>query len=82
MIGAIGALVAAFIVGLIPGVPELAKQGAWLVAIAGAAGWALWDWRRRARAKAERAEAHRRRMTERGTDIPPRLRDQDPEGRD
>lgn len=83
MLGAIGALAVAFVVGLIPGVPELVKQAAWLVAIAVAAAWAWWDWRRRVRAKEQRAAGHRRRMAERGTNVPPRLRDESSDaGRD
>ncbi|WP_084106178.1 hypothetical protein [Demequina sp. NBRC 110056] len=71
MVVALGLLVLAFVVGLMPFVPEGAKQVTWLVAIALAAAWAVIDWRRRERAKAERASLHRERMAARGMDVPP-----------
>ena len=71
MLVALGLLVLAFVVGLMPFVPEGAKQVTWLLAIALAAIWAVVDWRRRERAKVERARRHRERMAQRGMDVPP-----------
>ncbi|GIG53415.1 hypothetical protein [Demequina activiva] len=72
MLVAIAALIIAAVVGVLPFVPALVQQLAWIVAILVAGGWALWDWRRRAVDKRDRAARHRERMAQRGQDGPPR----------
>lgn len=75
MLVAIGALVVAAVVGVLPFVPAVAQQLTWIAAILIAGGWAVWDWRRRVADRHERAERHRQRMRERGHDGPPRRTD-------